>query len=135
MSLKINSPWKSLGLGILCVGLYSILQYSLSMAVPNPPNWIKLGLYILFLLSPLAFIPFVDRMSLVLVASLGSASTLLILISISTLFQNEYSSTDWRGVAIVISTLMGVSIFLASPIVYFRNRTHVASEQINPADS
>jgi len=130
---KIVSPWKSFALGILCVGIYAVLQFSLSAFISELPTWINQSLVFCLLLSPLAFIPFVERMSSILVASIGSASTILIIISISTLFQDEFSSTDWRGVAMLIGVLMGVSIFFACPIVYCRNRKHIASEQSDPA--
>ena len=126
---RIASPWKSFGLGVLFVVFLQVAQVVISGLVPDESSWPRYCLPLLLMLSPIAFIPFVDRLSAMFFASLGTALTLFFgVLLYSFFFLSEYESTDWSGVTIMICVLLGVSLFLACPIVHLSCRRRTASE-------
>ena len=132
--LKIISPWKSIALGISYLAAWVTLQAIVSPFVPETSSWPRYSFQVLLLLAPVVFVPFVGRVSCMFLASLGTVSGLFIVILTDFFFQGEYSSTDWRGIGLLIGIILGVSIFLAWPILHLQNRKLIASEHSNAGD-
>ncbi len=81
----------------------------------------------LLLLGPVIFVPLVCRAAALFLASLGAALTLFATCVVLSLFQDKYSSMDWRGLAIVVGIMFGVSVFVAWPILYLTGRRKLAA--------